>query len=75
MTAEAAPAGFTEIAEASTPGGPATLVFTVDGEEVLSEFARVMHEWDFAPFRQGKVRMPTLAEARRAAYRHWLRQP
>ncbi len=35
-------------------------------EELLSEFARVMHEWNFAPFRQGQVRFPTREESRQA---------
>jgi hypothetical protein len=32
--------------------------------ELLSEFAKVMHEWGFAPFRRGELAMPTLHEAR-----------
>jgi hypothetical protein len=38
----------------------------VTEDEFLGEFARVMHEWNFAPFRQGAFRFPTREEARQA---------
>lgn len=41
-------------------------VIDVDGEEILSLFAEVMHEWGFCRTVAG-LRFPTLAEARRAA--------
>lgn len=41
-------------------------VVDIPADELLAEFARVMHEWGFVPFQRGEVRFPTLAEAREA---------
>lgn len=49
---------------------PVAVAVELSENELLAEFARVMHEWDFAPFRRGEVRLPTLAEARRSAARY-----
>lgn len=39
-------------------------VVDISEGELLAEFAKVMHEWNFVPFQRGEVRFPTLDEAR-----------
>ena len=49
-----------------TEAGAAVLQVDIDGEEILSAFAEVMHEWGHARTAEG-LRFPALEEARRVA--------
>ena len=54
------------IAEETEAGVAELQVIDIDGEEILSAFAEVMHEWGHARTAEG-LRFPALEEARRAA--------